>query len=177
MDVIFVSHQWSAYQHPDPHGHQHKCLQRVLERLLIGETSVENNYMQQLTLKNRGFRPPKWWKHKLKNMYIWLDFMCMPQPSSVKDESDSESMISHSEALSTDSKSNIQDSRIKHKCETAKLLSDAVQSLPAYVELSWMMLVLAPTIEHVDRPNEIVHWCSWRNRGWCSWRNRGWYCS
>ena len=27
--------------------------------------------------------------------------------------------------------------------------------------------MLAPMLLHEDRENEIVDWCSWRNRGWC----------
>ena len=52
----------------------------------------------------------------------------------------------------------------KHR---SKVLMDAVQSLPAYIELSWMMLVLVPEGEHVDRQGELVNYCSWRKRGWC----------
>jgi hypothetical protein len=49
----------------------------------------------------------------------------------------------------------------------ATLLSRSVESLPAYIELSRMMLVLSPLTEHQDRKDEIVDWASWRQRGWC----------
>ena len=86
----------------------------------------------------------------MKTMYVWVDYMCMPQPTSVKRE-EVWTCQDHSKGDSDDS----------------KLLALAVQSLPAYVERCCMMLVLVPTDEHRDRTEEVVDWCSWRRRGWC----------
>jgi ankyrin repeat protein len=54
-----------------------------------------------------------------------------------------------------------------HHAALGVLLAYAVESLPAYIELSWLMLVLAPLGEHQDREGEVVDWSSWRQRGWC----------
>merc|ERR1719240_1153269 len=45
-------------------------------------------------------------------------------------------------------------------------LTQAVRSIPAYVEHSSMMLVLAPVCTHNDLP-VVCNYPSWRSRGWC----------
>ena len=37
--VIFVSHQWCGYGHPDPSNAQLGCLQRVLQRMIDGDVA------------------------------------------------------------------------------------------------------------------------------------------
>ena len=34
--IIFVSHQWTGFAHPDPHADQLRCLQRILRRMMDG---------------------------------------------------------------------------------------------------------------------------------------------
>jgi hypothetical protein len=79
MDVLFVSHQWLSMQHPDPENNQLKCLQRVLSRLADGELDVENDWKQQIVLHDRGLKSKKWFKAKMKRMYVWVDYMCGTQ--------------------------------------------------------------------------------------------------
>ncbi len=156
MDVLFVSHQWLSMQHPDPKSNQLKCLQRVLSRLTDGKLDVENDWGQQLLLHDRGLKSRKWWKAKMKTMYVWVDYMCMPQLTCVKKEE----VVSHSHQSSEQASRTCQD-HSKGDSDDSKLLALAVQSLPAYVEMCCMMLVLVPTDEHRDRTEEVVDWCSW----------------
>jgi hypothetical protein len=72
MACIFVSHQWEAYQHPDPEKTQLKCLQRILQRLIAGELDVDNDWKQQILTKERCLMKKQWWKNSMKTMYIWL---------------------------------------------------------------------------------------------------------
>jgi hypothetical protein len=178
MDVIFVSHQWLGHQHPDPGGNQLRCLQRVLRRLANGEVDVENDFKQQIVFNDRGLKSKKWWKRKMNNAYIWLDYMCMPQLSCVQvdaphryafnsDETHSAACRAVAHNARNHSSSTETQDHSKGHTDAAKLLKQAVESLPAYVELSSMMLVLVPTDEHRDREGEVVGWCSWRRRGWC----------
>jgi hypothetical protein len=192
MDVLFVSHQWLSMQHPDPESHQLKCLQRVLSRLADGELDVENDWMQQLILHDRGLKSKKFWKAKIKTMHVWVDYMCMPQLTSVKKEvithTDThqssekvdctcmpqltsvkkEEVLTHSDThQSCEQPSRAYQDHSKGDSDDSKLLALAVKSLPAYVERCCMMLVLVPTGEHRDRREEVVDWCSWRRRGWC----------
>jgi ankyrin repeat protein len=164
MDVLFVSHQWLSMQHPDPESNQLKCLQRVLSRLADGELDVENNWQQQIVLHDRGLKSKKWWKAKMTMMYVWVDYMCMPQLTSVKKEE----VISHSDTHQSSEQPSMRcQDHSKYDSDDSKLLSFAVKSLPAYVERCCMMMVLVPTDEHRDRTEEVVDWCSWRRRGWC----------
>jgi hypothetical protein len=177
-------------QHPDDsQNSQLKCLQNCLRRLRNGEIDVENHYLQELQTHERGRKTKRWWKRKLRAMYIWLDYMCMPQPSCVRTNEplcvrasvppengaavtenkrdDASDDVSRRKLSRKGSQNLVQDSRQNTNIKTAQLLSDAVHSLPAYVEMSWLMLVLVPTLVHQDRPDEVVDWCSWRHRGWC----------
>ena len=47
-DVIFVSHQWLGFEHPDPKHDQLRALQRMIRRLLSGELTVESNATLQV---------------------------------------------------------------------------------------------------------------------------------
>jgi hypothetical protein len=164
MDVLFVSHQWLSMQHPDPESNQLRCLQHVLSRLADGKLDVENDYKQQLVFHNRGLKSKKWWKTKMKTMYVWVDYMCMPQLTSVVKAE----VISHSDThQSSEQPSGTCQDHSKDDSDDSKLLALVVQSLPAYVERCCMMLVLVPTDEHRDRTDEVVDSCSWRRRGWC----------
>jgi hypothetical protein len=173
MNVIFVSHQWLGHQDPDPDGNQLGCLQRVLRRLANGEVDVENDFKQQILYKERDLKSKKWWKESMKTTYIWLDYMCMPQlayysaPPRFAFDSDEAHLAACREALLDSTVGNKTQDHSKGHTDNAKLLKQAVESLPAYVELSSMMLVLVPTDEHRDRKGEVVDWCSWRRRGWC----------
>jgi hypothetical protein len=103
----------------------------------------------------------------------------MPQPSCVRCPSDLKKKDEDSFYVPGDTAflKTVQDDRFstfdKHsKISSTKRriigsLDDAVKSLPSYIEMSWMMLVLVPTGEHFDRKLEIVDYCSWRRRGWC----------
>ena len=42
--IFFISHQWTAYNHPDPNKDQLQSLQHVLRRLVNGEMSVKGNF-------------------------------------------------------------------------------------------------------------------------------------
>jgi hypothetical protein len=106
----------------------------------------------------------------MKRMYVWVDYICMPQLTSVmKGE-----VISHSDThQSSEQSSGTCQDHSKGDSDDSKLLALAVQSLPAYVERCCMMLVLVPTNEHRDRAEEAVDWCSWRRRAASSSRQRG----
>lgn len=77
--IIGVSHQWLGHSTPDPDGLHLKTLQNVLARLMSGQVkSVEWYWLQALVFMNAP--PPKGsWKAALPGMYVWLDFLSMPQ--------------------------------------------------------------------------------------------------
>ena len=116
-------------------------------------------------------------------MFIWIDYMSMPQPHGgplPEDENDMQQQKEEKSAgnagFTTDRINESPDSR-SHRQTAASaqasdpklgaLLSAAVESIPAYVEQSALMLVLVPPCKHADRPGEIASLQSWRGRGWC----------
>ncbi|KAL7516874.1 hypothetical protein ACHAWX_002366, partial [Stephanocyclus meneghinianus] len=55
--VVFFSHQWTAFNHPDPTNDQYKCMVNALHELA----------------KQSG------WNNNLRDVYVWVDYSCIPQ--------------------------------------------------------------------------------------------------
>ena len=72
-EVLFVSHQWTSFQHPDPTGVQLAALQRVVKLLMEGNTEVrtnsdlENHYAAKLITKGDE------WKARLPGAVVWVE--------------------------------------------------------------------------------------------------------
>jgi len=81
-NIIFLSHEWVGWNHPDPHGIQLKTFLKVMKRLISGEISqVEMNVLQSIMYKNSITVRSKEWKEILSTAYVWIDWASMPQPS------------------------------------------------------------------------------------------------
>ena len=50
-EIVFVSHEWLSWAHPDPDGDQLRVLCRVIERLKRGELDTEMDPYIQFTYK------------------------------------------------------------------------------------------------------------------------------
>lgn len=155
--IIFVSHEWLGFCHADPDGLQFNALKRILHRLLHREvTKVESNWVQTVLLKQNSVVSANHWASQLLSTYVWYDFMCIPQVC-VRGSSDDEA---HLASGGTDSM--IRATRM----ENANALAKAVDSIPAYVENSDLILILTPLATHQDR-GDLCDYASWRSRGWC----------
>jgi len=109
--IIFLSHEWVGWNHPDPHGIQLKTFLRVMTRLRSGKISqVEMNIIHQLFYKTNTITSSKEWKEILSTAYVWIDWASMPQPSACP----------------------ASESKEKKKILEANL-GKAVKSIPAYV--------------------------------------------
>jgi len=188
--IIFLSHQWLSASSPDEELQQIGVLQRVLRRMAQGNVpDVEIHYAQQLLYPGRGGILGKEEMRILgANSYIWYDFYSVPQPgcedeSITTNEADDEAKEEESDddgnpkttgssSLHTTKKGiHGTDHRI-HGTKGALLegLLGAVRSIPAYMEQSSHMVVLAPTCAHADSNDDDHYVCdlrSWRRRGWC----------
>jgi hypothetical protein len=147
--IIFVSHEWIGWSHPDPHGIQIKTFLRVMNRLVSREIkSVEMNISHVLMYKSNHVTSSKEWKDLLSRAYIWFDWISMPQPSAMP---------------STTSKEK------KNRMETD--LKNAVKSIPAYVEKSDFVTIVAPGCLHAERHDltgegkSKICFRTYRNRG------------
>jgi len=150
--VIFVSHEWLGWDHPDPSGVQLRTLVKVLLRLLKGEIKrVDIDGFHSVVYKHSFQTKCSEWKDILSDAYVWVDWMSMPQ-AAVEDENENTKKY------------------LKAKQDGGR----AIRSIPGYVELSSFMLVLCPEGVHADRmdaykPEEKAVTCyrTWRSRGWC----------
>eukprot|EP00947_MAST-08B_sp_MAST-8B-sp1_P002714 g2714.t1 len=154
--VIFISHEWYSFDHPDADRVKTEVLIRALDRLEQGEIPlVDALWRDQLQYKDRTKTKGREWKKILSKAYIWFDWCCMPQPGAEEDNSGGGSFFAK----------NKQDSE-----KLQKLREDggkAIRSIPAYIELSDMVIVVAPPGYHTDRKEDTCY-RSWRSRGWCN---------
>lgn len=75
--VIVVSHQWLAFDYPDPHQDHLKTLQRILVRLCSGEFShLDDFWMHKVMFMTRHVPLSR---SSGESTYLWLDYCCMPQ--------------------------------------------------------------------------------------------------
>ena len=81
--VIFVSHQWTSFDHPDHSGRQLHTLQRMFERMLTAEVpEVDAPFVDRAVFKGKVKIAPHEWKSTLLNAHIWLDYAGVPQKES-----------------------------------------------------------------------------------------------
>jgi len=81
-NIIFLSHEWVGWNHPDPHGIQLKAFLRVMKRLQSGKISqVETNPFHTLVYKTNRVVRAEEWNELLRTAYVWIDWASMPQPS------------------------------------------------------------------------------------------------
>lgn len=142
--VIFVTHQWLGWNHPDPMNVQLLALQRLLRTLMEGKTDVHPHWQAALTGTTTNIEGSRW-AEVLPHMLCWLDYCCIPQPGAAG--------------------GGAADHRFSGD-NAAQQLGMAVQSIPAYIERTALIIVLAPSATHTDT-HESCNVSSWRSRGWC----------
>ena len=71
--IIFFSHEWVGWNHPDPHGVQLKTFLRVMKRLRSGEISqVEMNVFHTLMYKTNHVVKAEKWQDILSRAYVLI---------------------------------------------------------------------------------------------------------
>eukprot|EP00929_Paragymnodinium_shiwhaense_P039170 TRINITY_DN20598_c0_g1_i3.p1 TRINITY_DN20598_c0_g1~~TRINITY_DN20598_c0_g1_i3.p1 ORF type:complete len:520 (+),score=66.27 TRINITY_DN20598_c0_g1_i3:184-1743(+) len=73
-----------------------------------------------------------------KPLFIWYDYFAIPQIAAREENQD-----------------------------VGQDLGKAVDSIPAYIEMSEFFFIVAPLCKHSDRPEEDLNYQTWRERGWC----------
>lgn len=161
--VIFVSHEWLGYHHPDPAGEQLSVLQRSLKHLASGTVSVGPDIAQQFQSRDREVVEGPRWAAALPLCFFWLDFAGVPQVSA----EEAPQAPSGSTGRSASGSPSGSDHRFEGGVRAQLTMMRAVNSIPAYVERSAMVFVLTPVLKHHDDPGRVCNFSSWRNRGWC----------
>ena len=178
VEVMFISHQWTAFNHPDPGGEQLQSLQRLIRTLMEGKTEVSSNFMLNAMYNSKMGMTGKEWKARLPAMYLWIDYISIPQPGALiaaeapplestelklelgDDDGGTTAPIDeqdHRKMRTTDEK----------MAELIEQLKGAVESIPSYIERSSQMWILVPPVKHADLDNAVCDFNSWRRRGWC----------
>ena len=150
-EVIFVSHQWTSFSHPDPAGNQLRALQTQIRTLMKGKTAVRSDSALDGTYGYAMVTPGKEWKNKLPNMYLWVDYCCIPQPGAAAGGVHAAQHSDHREG----------------EGDLVAQLKAAVNSIPSYLARSTMMWILVPPVKHESLEGAICDFNSWRKRGWC----------
>jgi len=80
--VMFISHQWTGFNHPDPSGRQMQVLSKILRDLRDGHHTTETEPFHVLAYKMKNIVTDTCeWSALLSNGYIWFDWFSQPQPS------------------------------------------------------------------------------------------------
>ena len=82
-EVIFCSHQWVSFDHPDPACEQLRALQNTIHKLTAGKTDVKSNGMLDAIYQYKMNTPGSEWAKKLPQMLIWFDYLSIPQPGAL----------------------------------------------------------------------------------------------
>mmetsp|Transcript_91864 Transcript_91864/g.259477 ORF Transcript_91864/g.259477 Transcript_91864/m.259477 type:complete len:650 (+) Transcript_91864:77-2026(+) len=157
--IIFLSHQWLAYDRPDPNGVQLAAIQRCLKLIIAGDIDavMDSSTWESFAINVPNVRIKEFWAtgelvwqnvklskehfaHALSNAYIWIDYSSIPQVDSA--------------------------SSPEHAGDIEKEQAKAIQSIPFYVERSSYFFVVAPRAPH-EATGNICDLETWGARGWC----------
>eukprot|EP00947_MAST-08B_sp_MAST-8B-sp1_P003867 g3867.t1 len=181
--TYFISHEWHGFAHPDPSRVKTKALIRILQRLDGGEIPlVDVHWKDQMIYSDQTTTKAAEWNGLLENAYLWFDWCSMPQPGAVPKPAEGTEPTEEEKAkmqqLEEDSGSFLRSKSYhrptitdeKEENEKMRILREdggkAIRSIPAYIERSDMVVVVAPPGTHEDR-KEDTSYRSWRSRGWC----------
>ena len=161
--ILFVSHQWVSFDHPDPQSVQLRALQCVLTAVLDGDI-MSKFELEEWEGFARGVDKRKTasaahaaslaqmqhnltqesFAEEIKRSVIWWDFFSIPQKR--------EAGALEAGITGVDSGDSPQ--------------LRAIKSIPYYIERSSYFIVVAPATTHQDtgKPCNLE---SWRSRGWC----------
>lgn len=162
--VIFVSHQWTSFSHPDHTNTQLHTLQTLLTEMTRGKATQRGASGGHPVVKksevelNRHYREragglstgrlmgvqPEWqainWKGG-KDTLVWIDYAAFSQPSIEVDQ--------------------------EGRAVAMAAMRRAVDSIPSYIARATLAVVLCPSIPHKDLLS-LCDLASWLSRTWCS---------
>eukprot|EP00928_Gymnodinium_smaydae_P083387 TRINITY_DN66626_c0_g1_i1.p1 TRINITY_DN66626_c0_g1~~TRINITY_DN66626_c0_g1_i1.p1 ORF type:complete len:687 (-),score=81.87 TRINITY_DN66626_c0_g1_i1:47-2035(-) len=138
MVVIFVSHQWLGFRHPDPAFEQLKVLQAVIRKLRGGH-EIRSSW-SEYAVHGKVFTLGDWPSKLQDNSVLWYDYFSIPQ-------------------------------QVGYDPNATGDMLKAVDSIPAYVEMTDYFVVLCPTCEHSEvrdgNAPRLCNYYTWKTRGWC----------
>jgi len=173
--IIFLSHEWVGWSHPDPHGIQLKTFLKVMKRLRSGEISqVEMNVVHTMIYKTNHIVYTKEWKEIMSSAYVWIDWASMPQPSACPPSTSDD----EKEILGTNLGKAVKSIPayvifFSFLSPTSTFNKKQQQQLNRYVEKADFVAIVAPGCLHADRRDPKTKlrtktcYRTYRKRGWC----------
>ena len=138
-NAIFVSHQWVGNQHPDPESKQLRVLQDALTHMLSNLHHIPVDAFTEVHVPRT--RPLPTADLKAAPLFIWYDYFSCPQLESCVSRSASD-------------------------LQEGSQLSQAIDSIPAYVARCRFFFALCPVIESLSLEKVFTQF-TWSERGWC----------
>ena len=139
--VFFFSHQWTSDMEPDHSGSQLLLLQDTLRRMAAGKMPP---ITATFSATAQGLRFPSLSTAESRRLtlraFIWIDYISVPQPDVEED--------------------------VEQRAVTAEQMKEAILSIPAYIKLSTVFMLVCPPVEHRDT-HTLCNVGSWLSRSWC----------
>eukprot|EP00435_Cladocopium_sp_Y103_P024830 s3914_g6.t1 len=169
---IFVSHQWLSTAHPDPEGKQLKVLQNCLQGICERRLDVMNDAASQLHGEFKKLSSDQ--QARIKDAYLWLDWISIPQI--VEESETSESLGDESREISgrlrrrsRGLRMSLRSFRYRSPGGHAYKLTEQeeyILSIPSFVQACQVFVALVPPVPHHET-HEVCNYSSWFTRGWC----------
>lgn len=142
---MFVSHQWTTQEHPDPLGKQLEVFQGAMSNLLSGQIVAQKTIWTEVTCHSVGEQAQGFDASALMEnaIQVWYDYFCVPQRI----------VASGSRVSRSLSQNDYEDQR------------DAIASIPAYINKCEYFVALCPPMKDTD--GSSLNLQSWQQRGWC----------
>jgi len=77
--VLFISHCWQSYTHPDPAGLKWQLLRSLLKGIVAATVGVECMWFTKFRPDAPKDIPAADLSNQLRAGYVWMDYMCVPQ--------------------------------------------------------------------------------------------------
>ena len=158
--IIFISHEWSSWNHPDPHGTKIQTLLSAFRGLQNGEIPrVEMSALNaMLGLAKNYVTKASAWKEMLDTSYICMSLsLSLSFFHPFQTQPDLNHIILLYPYIGFDWISFPQPSACltqKERDDTRVILKRAVKSIPAYIERCDWVTIVCPGSLHVDRRDE-----------------------
>lgn len=144
--AMFVSHQWTTEDHPDPLGKQLEVFQGAMSNLLSGRIVAQKSIWTEVTCHLVGEQAQGFVASTLTEnaIQVWYDYFCVPQ------------------RIAGRVSSRVSRSLSQNDFEAQR---DAIGSIPAYINKCEYFVALCPPMN--DRMGSSLNLQSWQQRGWC----------
>eukprot|EP00939_MAST-03C_sp_MAST-3C-sp1_P003435 g3435.t1 len=180
--IIFVSHEWVDYAHPDPTGYQLDVLCEILYKLKTNKIFMTHcDTKDYFNFESHKMMNAKEWACFLEKAYIWIDYISLPQiqasgrrDSQTKEKPESDSPKAGEESCaSTDTGEYGKTKRTDMRTRLSIQMNLAAESVASYISSSDMVLLLAPEVPFSDQAlkrkasGKTASYASFATRGWC----------